>query len=117
MAADYPDLWQAVQNLVLNSMGVLHHEPTRLLLDDMRETTQTASILSLIGSGCHRISEIGGRLGQPATALARPIQRLQELGLVNREVPFRSSPRSGKLSSYSIADPFLRLRIPGENGL
>jgi hypothetical protein len=108
LAADYPDLWQAVQNLVLDPMGVLHHEPTRLLLDDMRETTQTASILSLIGSGCHRISEIGGRLGQPATALARPIQRLQELGLVNREVPFRSSPRSGKLSSYSIADPFLR---------
>ena len=63
LAADYPDLWQAVQNLVLDPMGVLHHEPTRLLLDDMRETTQTASILSLIGSGCHRISEIGGFWG------------------------------------------------------
>lgn len=108
LAADYANTWQAVRDLVLDPQGVLHQEPNRLLLDDMRETAQAASILSLIGRGCHRISEIAGRMGQPATAIARPIRRLVELGLVIRQAPFRSPARSGKRSAYRMADPFLR---------
>ena len=33
-------------------------EPGRLLVDDLRDTTQAASILSLVGQGCHRVSKI-----------------------------------------------------------
>jgi hypothetical protein len=87
---------------------VLHDEPSRLLLDDLRETTQAASILALIGQGCHRPSEIAARLGKPATSLARPLQRLLELELVARHAPFGSPPRGGKRALYQIADPFLR---------
>ena len=108
LAADYTSVWKAIRALILDPLGVLHQEPTRLLLDDMRKTAQAASILSLIGRGCHRISEIAGRMGQPATTLSRPLQRLVELGLVIREVPFRAPPRSGKVSAYRIADPFLK---------
>ena len=107
LAADYADTWQAAADLVLDPMGVLHNEPKRLLLDDVRDTAQAASILALVGSGCHRLSEIAGRLGKPATSLTRPMQRLLELGLVRRETPFGTPERSSKRTLYSIADPFL----------
>ncbi len=108
LAADYPDLSSALISLVLDPLGVLRDEPGRLLMDDLRDTTQAASILSLIGSGCHRVSEIGGRLGKPATSLARPLQRLIEMGLVVREIPFGAPQRGSKRSLYRIDDPFLR---------
>jgi len=108
LAADLPDLETAVVRLALSPLGVLYDEPTTLLLDDTRDTAQAASLLSLIGQGCHRLSEIAGRLGKPATSLSRPLQRLIELDLIRREVPFGVSPRSAKRTRYQIADPFLR---------
>lgn len=107
LAADHPDLFSAIRSLVLSPLGVLHEEPRSLLLDDLRDTAQPASILSLIGQGCHRISEIAGRLGKPATSLSRPLQRLVELDLVKRELPFGTTQRDTKRTLYRIADPFL----------
>ena len=60
-----------------------------------------------VGQGCRRLSEIAGRLGKPATSLTRPVQRLLQLGLLRREVPFGKNPRSSKVSLYTIDDPFL----------
>jgi hypothetical protein len=94
--------------LLLDPLGVLHREPERLLLDEMADATRAASILTVIGQGCHRISEIGGRLGQPATSLARPMSRLVDLGFVIRDVPFGATARDSKRSLYRIGDPFLR---------
>lgn len=108
LAGDHPDLASALRSLVLSPLGVLSEEPARLLLDDMRDATQAASVLSLIGQGCHRISEIAARLGKPATALSRPIQRLQEMDWITRELPFGDDPRSSKRALYKISDPFLR---------
>ena len=108
LAAELPDLETAMERLALSPLGVLYDEPTKLLLDDTRDTAQAASLLSLIGQGCHRLSEIAGRLEKPATSLSRPLQRLIELNLIRREVPFGVSPRSAKRTRYQIADPFLR---------
>jgi hypothetical protein len=108
LAADFADQEAALQDLVLSPLGVLHDEPARLLLDDLRDLTQAASILTLIGQGCHRLSEIAGRLGRPATSLARPLDRLLDLELVRRDIPFGASPRDTKRSLYRIADPFVR---------
>lgn len=108
LASDYSSRVEALRAVVLSPLGVLHEEPKRVLLDDLRETTQSSSILSLIGRGCHRVSEIAGRLEKPATSLSRPLQRLVELDLVKRETPFGSSKRTTKRSLYRISDPFLR---------
>jgi hypothetical protein len=61
-----------------------------------------------VAGGAHRASEIAGRLGSPVTSLSRPLARLVELGLVQRDVPFGESHRDGKRSLYRVADPFLR---------
>ncbi len=108
LAAGHGDLDRAIAALVLSPLGVLHDEPRSVLLDDLRDITQAASILNLVGQGCHRMSEIAGRLGKPATSLARPLERLLELDLLHREIPYGASPRDGKRTLYRITDPFLR---------
>ena len=108
LAANQPGLGEAIEHAALSPLGVLHDEPRRLLLDDLSETTQASSILALIGSGCHRISEIAARLEKPATSLARPLTRLLDLGLVRRDVPFGSTVRNSKRTAYRLDDPFLR---------
>lgn len=108
LARSFADREAAVEALILSPLGVLHDEPAALLLDDLGEITQPASILTLIGQGCHRLSEIAARLGKPATSLSRPLQRLVELELVRRDIPFDAAPRDNKRSLYRIDDPFLR---------
>jgi AAA+ ATPase superfamily predicted ATPase len=107
LALDYKDLFSAVEDLVLDPLGVLHDEPARLLRDDVRDPARAASILTLIGQGSHRLSQIAGRLGVPAPQLSRPMARLVDLGLIVRETPFGTSARDSKRSLYRIADPLL----------
>ena len=56
----------------------------------------------------HLVHNVAARLGKPATAMSRPIQRLQDMDLVTREQPFAEDPRAGKRALYKISDPFLR---------
>jgi hypothetical protein len=107
LALDHRSNRDAMETLVLDPQGTLHAEPRRLLLDDLRETAQAASVLALIGRGCNRISEIAARADKPATSLTRPLSRLLDLGLVRREQPFGVSQYSSKKSLYRIHDPFL----------
>src|SRR5215468_12468811 len=81
LAAGAASLQAAQRDLVLDPLGVLHAEPQRLLLDELSETMHAHSILALIGQGCHRLSEIAGRLGRPATSMTRPLALLVDIGL------------------------------------
>ncbi len=103
------DLDAAVEGLVLDPMGPLHLEPDRLLVEERPPAMAVRPLLDVIGGGAHRVSEIAGRLGVPATSLGRGLARLVELGLVKREQPFGEPGRSGKRSLYRIADPFFRM--------
>ncbi len=98
---------KAVKYHLLNPDGILFEEPERLFLDEMRTSVQTLSVLSLIGMGSHRISEIAGRLRKPATQLSRLFSLLIELGYIEREIPFGESAKSSKRSLYKIKDPFM----------
>lgn len=100
---------EQVDELVLDPLGPLHREPDRLLLEEIPSAAEVRPVLDAVGAGAHRLSEIGGRLGRPATSLSRPLQRLAEMGLVRREVPFGESERQSRRSLYRIADPFFRL--------
>lgn len=108
LAADHADSNEALRDLVLNPLGPLYEEPLRILRDGLRDTTQASSILSLIGAGCSRPSEIAGRLGKPVSSMARPLQRLLEMELIVRQTPFGEPPQRSKKVLYRIADPFLR---------
>jgi len=98
----------SIESLVLDPHGALHDEPIGILMEELPPATALRPILDVIGLGAHKISEIAGRLEQPATSLSRPLARLVELGLVERQGPFGASEKSGKRSLYKIADPFFR---------
>ncbi len=116
-----PGLKEAVVKHILDRHGVLHEEPLRLFLDDSRENIQMSTLISVISSGVHRLSEIASRMEKPATHLNRPLQRLIDLGYLKREIPYGSSPRNAKKSLYKIADPFInfyfRFVIPEKTSL
>ena len=105
---DYTNYDAAVRQLVLSPSGVLHEEPNRLLLEDMRDIVQAATILALVATGVHKLSELGARLQKPATDLSRPLSRLIEMGYLQRETPYGAKATNKKQSLYKLADPFLR---------
>lgn len=107
LAKDFGDQEEAIKELILDRDGVLHNEPERLLLDDMRSATQAQSLLSLIANGCHRLSELASRLGKPAGHLTRPLSHLIDLGYIRRELPYGESVKSTRRSLYKLNDPFL----------
>ena len=111
LAASCRSLKEAIRELVFDRNGVLHEEPDRLLEDEMRSGTQSTSLLSLIGMGCNRLSEVAGRMGKPAGSLTRPLANLVELGYVRREVPFGEDARNSKRTLYRLNDPFLRFHV------
>ena len=103
---DDADLWSAVRRHVTSPLGVLHNEPQFLLLDDFGDVAPAATVLSFIGDGVHRAGELASRMRRPVTDMARPLNRLVELGLITKETPFGDGER-GKKSLYRISDPFL----------
>ena len=100
-------LREAIDTHVFSTMGILYEEPQRLFRDDIRDTVKVSTIMSIVGSGVHRLSEIASRCSEPATNLSRPLAKLVDLGYLEKDTPFGESPKSSKKSLYRIADPFL----------
>ena len=98
-----------VDHIVLDPLGPLHHEPARLLLEELPSAVELRPVLDAIGLGAHRVSEIAGRMGRPATSMSRPLARLVGMGLVERQVPFGEAEKKSRRAIYTLADPFFRL--------
>jgi uncharacterized protein len=97
----------ALSEHLVNQFGLLIDEPERLFSDEIRTSVQAYTLLSLIASGCNRLSELAARMGKPATHLSGALAFLTELKYIRREIPFGESSRSTKRSLYKIDDPFL----------
>ncbi len=108
-AVEEESISDQIDRLVLDPLGPLHQEPDRLLLEETPPAIELRPILDVIGAGVHRVSEIAGRIGKPATSMARPLERLRSLSLIHREIPFAESEKKSRRALYRIADPFLRL--------
>ncbi len=98
---------KALSYHVINQYGLLADEPERLFSDEIRTSVQAYTLLSLIGSGCHRLSEFAARMGKPSTHLSGVLAFLTDLKYIRREIPFGESLRSTKKTLYKINDPFL----------
>lgn len=107
LRADYKDNETAIKKLLLDNKGFLADEPIRLLRDDMRDTVQASTLLSIIGNGANRLSEIAGRAGKDATQITEPLGKLRELGYIRREVPFGEDEKKSKKGLYRINDSLL----------
>lgn len=101
---DYSNWENAVKHLLLDPQGILFEEPQRLLRDDMRDTVQTATLLSIIGNGANKMSEIASRVGKNTNEITEPLKKLRDLGYVRREIPFGENERNSKKGLYFVND-------------
>ena len=97
----------AMWHNILSGNGALFEEPIKLFQDDGKEIGKTSTIMSYIGTGANRLSEIAGRCDEPATNLSRPLKKLIDLGFLEKDIPFGIDEKNAKKSLYKIADPFM----------
>ena len=100
-------LGDALWHNILSVNGTLYEEPVKLFQDDVKDIVKTSTIMSYIGAGANRLSEIAARCGEPATNLSRPLKKLIDLGFLDKDVPFGINEKNAKKSLYKIADPFM----------
>ncbi len=100
-------LADALWHNILTVNGTLYEEPVKLFQDDVKDIVKTSTIMSYIGSGANRLSEIAARCNEPATNLSRPLKKLIDLGFLEKDVPFGIDEKNAKKSLYKIADPFM----------
>ena len=101
-------LFEQIDQLVFDPIGPLSEEPERLLHEESPSAMHLRPILDAIGMGAHRLSEIAGRIGKPSGELSRSMERLIELDLIQREIPYGVDAKNSKKSLYKIKDPFMR---------
>ena len=97
----------ALWHNILSVNGALYEEPVKLFQDDVKDIVKTSTIMSYIGAGANRLSEIAARCNEPATNLSRPLKKLIDLGFLEKDVPFGVDEKNAKKSLYKIADPFM----------
>ncbi len=97
----------ALWHNIFSANGVLYEEPLKLFQDDVTNIAKTSTIMSYIGSGVNRLSEIAARCNEPATNLSRPLKKLIDLGFLEKDVPFGIDEKNAKKSLYKIADQFM----------
>lgn len=97
----------ALRYNILSVNGTLYEEPVKLFQDDVKDIIKTSTIMSYIGSGATRLSEIASRCNEPATNLSRPLKKLIDLGFLEKDVPFGINEKTARKSIYKISDPFM----------
>lgn len=107
LCLDEGSLENALRHLLLTPDGTLSDEPGRLLRDELRDLMLSHTLLSTIGNGANRLSEIAGRLGKNASELTAPLRRLIDMGFIEREQPFGEENKNSKRSLYHIKDEFM----------
>ena len=103
----YASLREAIISNMLSVNGTLYEEPIKLFKDDINDIVKTATLMSYVGAGANRMSEIAGRIGEVATNLSRPLAKLISLGYLTKEIPFGENEKNSKKSLYKISDPFM----------
>lgn len=98
--ADF-DEWMTTR--VLAASSPLLEEDTLVLQASGLSANVYRSILTAVARGDRTPTGISSRTGRPVTALARPIERLTEAGLLI-QVP---DPVRDRRSRYELADPFI----------
>ncbi|WP_281194170.1 ATP-binding protein [Halorubrum sp. F4] len=97
-----------IQSQILSPTAVLYNEPEFLLRTELRSPARYMSILESIALGNTTPNEISGATGIDSGPLSKYLRKLQQLRLIDREVPVTASAKKSKRSKYYVADEFLR---------
>ena len=103
------DIYQAIEDSILNPSGYLYDEPNFLLRQEVTEIGSYFSLLKVIAAGNQKLSSISSALEVKATGLTKYLKTLADLDLVEREVPItEDNPEKSKRGLYRIKDNYIR---------
>lgn len=94
-------------NTFLTPSGYMYEEPFNLLNQELREPAMYNAIIRAVATGSSRISEIASKVGIENAAATSYIDKLIELGIIEKEVPAGTAGKSRK-SIYCIKDAMFR---------
>lgn len=98
-----------VREQILSSTSIFQQEALFLLQDEVREVNNYLAVIRAIGEGAHSLDDITLNSGLAKNHASTYLARLQELTLVQRQVP-ATLPRNKRTtqSRYVLDDAFLR---------
>lgn len=93
----YTDIYEAIEQNVLNSQSFLYEEPYFLLQKEVNEIGSYFSLIKTIAMGNRKLSSISTNLGLKQTGLTKYLKVLIDLDLIEREVPItENAPEKSK---------------------
>lgn len=93
-----------IRHLFFSPEGYLFSEPSMLLRQELREPALYNSILRAVAHGANRQIEISNATGIEKGHLPRYLHVLQELGIVERIVPFGEDASKSRKGIYRLKD-------------
>lgn len=103
------DIYESIQNCVLNRSGYLYDEPYFLLQQEVSEIGSYFSLMKAIAAGNSKLSAISKVLEIKATSLTKYLKTLIDLDILEREVPVtEDNPEKSKRGLYKIKDNYIR---------
>lgn len=98
---------QNIATRIIQNGSYLYEEPMNLLKAEVRETNIYNSILSAIASGKNKMIDIANFIHEDRTKVAKYLNILQILRLIEKRVPC-GEPETSKKSIYVIKDNFFK---------
>lgn len=95
-----------IANAFFLKNGFLYEEPQNLLKQELREPALYNTIITAIAGGATRLGEIAARVGETDSKIAKYINNLIALGIIEKELPVLSSGKRGSI--YYIKDNMYR---------
>ena len=104
----YTDIYEAIEENVLNSQSFLYEEPFFLLQKEVSEIGSYFSLIKAIAAGNRKLADIAANLGLKQTGLTKYLKVLTDLDLIEREVPVtETAPEKSKSGLYRLTDNFI----------
>ncbi|NMN02454.1 ATP-binding protein [Bifidobacterium panos] len=96
-----------VTDLLFNTSGLLYEEPLMLLRQELRDPTVYGSVMEAVGGGATKQNKIADRAGiTPVTSTSKYLKVLEDLGLLERQVPLGDNPARSRKGLWKVKDPF-----------
>jgi hypothetical protein len=92
---------------VLSHLGTLFEEPPYVLQQELRRPAIYFSILDEIASGPRALRDLSNALDTPGTSLTEYLRTLQEMRIIDRQLPI-TSKREATGYRYRLTDGFFR---------
>ncbi len=102
----FPDIYESIEKNLFSPSSYLFEEPEFLLKKEVREIGSYFSLLDVIAHGNRKMSDIASHLNMDKTSLPKYLNTLQDLDLVEREIPIGEDPKKSKRGLYRITDNY-----------